>query len=113
MKQLTILIILFLFIGLCYGDEIDFDKMVDAIGKAENSEKYPYGIKSIDTKGDSVYARQICYNSVRNNYKRWIVAGKPKDFISFMGDRYCPSIAHSLNKNWVKNVTYFYNKEAK
>lgn len=90
-----------------------FNKVVTAIGRAENSVKYPYGIKSIPTNGDKDYARKICYNSVRNNYRRWVNAGKPEDFISFMSRRYCPIGApddpNGLNKNWVKNVRAFLN----
>jgi hypothetical protein len=86
------------------------DQIVEAIGKAENSVKYPYGIKSIDTKGNEEYARKICFNSVRNNRKRWIEAGKPEDLISFISRRYCPINAPDdptgLNKNWISNVKY-------
>jgi hypothetical protein len=86
------------------------EQIVEAIGKAENSRKYPYGIKSIDTKGNKEYARKICLNSVRNNRKRWIKANKPCDFITFIGSRFCPTTIKSeynLNKNWVKNVKHF------
>ena len=105
-------LILMLLLPLCFAEEIDWDRLVEAIYKAENSEKYPYGIKSIDTKGNKEYARQICMNTVKNNYKRWIVAGKPKPYREFLGDRYCPPTVHKLNKHWVKNVRYFY-KETK
>ena len=87
-----------------YTDE----EIVNAIYKVENSEKYPYGIKSIDTKGDETYARQICFNSVRNARKRWEKAGKPEDLISYMGKRYSPP---EQNPNWVRLVKYFLNKE--
>ena len=104
------LVVLMLVIGIAQAVEvIQWDKftnkqIVQAIGKAENSIKYPYGIKSIDTKGDKEYAYKICLNSVRNGRKRWIKAGKPYDLITFIGMRYCPPKAHPLNSNWVKNV---------
>lgn len=83
----------------------------DAIKRAENSQKYPYGIKSVDTHGDEAYARKICLNTVRNNEKRWIKAGKPGTYIEFLANRYCPVGAGddptNLNKNWVKNVSNF------
>ena len=88
--------------------------IVEAIGKAENSIKYPYGIKSIDTKGNIEYARKICLNSVINGRKRWIKAGKPCDLIEYISRRYCPINApddNGTNKYWVKNVKYFLNKE--
>lgn len=87
------------------------EQIVEAIRQTENSEKYPYGIKSIDTKGDKEYAKQICLNSVRNGRKRWIAAGKPYDLIIFIGLRYCPPKAHKLNSNWVRLVKYFLRKE--
>ena len=95
--------------------EINVDRLVEAIGKAENSKTYPYGVKSIDTKGNVAYARKICRNSVVNNIKRWERVGKPDSFIAFMGARYAPTKGATddpmgLNSHWVKNVTHFYNK---
>ena len=46
--------------------------------------------------------------TVVKNYQRWLNAGKPNEFIVFLGDRYCPPDAHLLNHNWVKNVIYWY-----
>lgn len=86
-------------------------EIVEAIGKAENSKKYPYGIKSIDTKGNVEYARKICFNSVVNGRRRWEKAGKPCDLISFIGLRFCPPAAHQLNSNWVSLVKYFLTKQ--
>ena len=98
--------------GLKAGDCSDYSdtEIVNAIGKAENSKKYPYGIKSIDTKGNAEYARKICFNSVRNGRKRWEQAGKPDDLITFISRRYCPINApddNGTNKFWVKNVKGF------
>lgn len=95
--------------------QIYVERMVEAIGKAENSKTYPYGVKSIDTKGNVAYARKICRNSVVNNLKRWDKAGNPGSFIAFMGSRYAPTKGatddpQGLNSHWVKNVTHFYNK---
>ena len=103
-------IIILLFVGSVWAESYTDNQIVEAIGRAENSVKYPYGIKSIDTHGDPVYARKICLNSVRNGRKRWIKAGKPCDLITFIGKRYCPPSAHSLNKNWVTNVRYYLKK---
>ena len=98
--------------------EIDYSQfsdseIVEAIGKAENSVKYPYGIKSINTNGNVTYARQICLNSVRNGRARWIKAGRPCDLIEFISRRYCPINApddNGTNKYWSRNVKYFLNK---
>ena len=114
---ITISIIVFLLClwiaSICEGAEWDTftnEQIVEAIGKAENSVKYPYGIKSIGTKGDKEYARKICFNSVRNGRVRWEKAGKPDDLIVFIGKRFCPPKAHALNSNWVRNVKYFLDK---
>lgn len=107
-KKLVIVVVLItLWTCWAFGEEIKVDDVVWAIGKAENSERYPYGIKSIDTNGDKEYARKICKNSVINNYKRWLKAGKPKPFLEFMRDRFAPLEDSELNKYWVKNVTYY------
>jgi len=96
---------------------VDNDIIVNAIYKAEGGKKtkYPYGIVSIDTKGDEEYARKICYNTVRNNKVRFKNQTKYKDYIEFLGSRYCPIGAsndpNNLNKNWVTNVKYFIDKE--
>jgi hypothetical protein len=109
-KQIPIILFLMLVIGqnIAWAETIDVDRMVNAIGKAENSIKYPYGIKSIDTHGDKVVARRICKNSVVNHIKRHMRHNCGKGFIECLGDRYCPPSVHSLNRNWVKNVTYLY-----
>jgi len=86
------------------------DEIANAIFKAENSSKYPYGIKSVPTYGNKEYARKICLNTIRNNRKRFANQTKYKDFISFLGSRYCPTTIPSeyyLNKNWIKNVNYY------
>ena len=96
---------------LAFSQEVkpNFQKLVEAIGKAENSIKYPYGIKSINTHGNKTYARQICLNTVRNNYKRWIIAGQPKPFIEFLGDRYCPKVSDPMGHAvWARNVKSIY-----
>ena len=95
------------------NNEAYFNRVTEAIGRAENSVKYPYGVKSINTHGNKALARKYCLNSVRNNWKRWEVAGNPGNFIDFMSRRYCPVNApddpNGLNVNWSKNVRYFLN----
>ena len=88
-----------------------FNKVADAIYLAENSTKYPYGIKSINTHGNKAYARKITIQTIINNWKRWEKDGKRQDYIDFLGDRYCPKSAdpkgHAV---WAKNVKYFLEK---
>ena len=108
MKNLSLLIIwLVLTCGPGYAQDWTDDQVADAIYRAENSVKFPYGIKSIDTKGNKEYARKICLNSIRNARKRWIKAGKPEDFITYMGRRFSPP---NINPNWVRLVRYFLTK---
>ncbi len=107
-KKQFIFILLFLFIPSCQPAFAYTDNQIcEAIGKAENSVKYPYGIKSIDTHGDKDYARKICLNTIGNNRKRFANQTKYKDYIEFLGSRYCPPKAHKLNRNWVKNVKFY------
>ena len=97
--------VVLLMIPACARDEeLPSDEaIVNAIGKAENSKKFPYGIKSVKCDGEKE-CRKICLNSVRNAKKRWIKAGKPEDFITFMGRRYSPP---NINPNWIRLVKYF------
>ena len=108
MKPLTILLALTIWLSGCspalaWTD----DQIANAIYKAENSQKYPYGIKSVNTFGNKEYARKICLNTIRNNRIRFKQQTKYTDFVSFLGSRYCPVSAHKLNRNWVKNVMYY------
>ena len=112
-----IVLLSILFIASCYAtsawDNFTDEQIVNAIYQAENSVKYPYGIKSIDTKGDKEYARKICFNSVRNGRARWEKAGRPDDLITHIGLRYCPVGAdndNGTNKFWTKNVKFFLDK---
>lgn len=125
MKSKLIIGLLFVSCSLAAGEfskstkplsDASINKMVNAIGKAENSKKYPYGIVSVSIKGKTqaereAYARKICYNTVRNNWTRFNNQSKYTDFVEFLGSRYCPVGAENdpkgLNKNWVKNVKFF------
>jgi hypothetical protein len=52
--------------------------------------------------------------TIVKNYKRWQDAGKPSDFITFLGNRYAPpnvkNDPKALNRHWIKNVKYWVNK---
>ena len=88
-----------------------FNKVVDAIYKAEGSEKAikPFGILSVPCSTYS-QCRKICFNTVKNSYKRWQSAGNPGDFLSFLASRYAPVGAgndpRKLNRYWLKNVQF-------
>lgn len=98
----------------------DFNKLVYAIGKAENSKKYPYGIKSIPIKGKTqlereAYAKRICLNTVKNNWVRYQKTDKRIDYITFLGNKYCPindpNDKKGLNSNWIRNVKRIYESQ--
>ena len=107
MTKTIFLIIFLLAFSVVRGEDwskYSNEQIVNAIGKAENSIRFPYGIKSIETNGNPEYARKICFNSVRNGRKRWEEAGKPDDLIVSIGKRYSPP---EQNPNWVRLVKYF------
>ena len=82
------------------------ETLADAIFKSEGSHKarVPYGVLSIPVRGEA-HARLITLNSIRNNWARWLKAGKPGDFVSFMAKRWCPpSVDPTGHRNWVRNV---------
>lgn len=85
---------------------LDAERIADAIYRVEGGAKarVPYGILSIPVKNEA-HARRICLNTIRNNHKRWIAAGKPGDYLDFLADRYCPpSVDPKGNRNWKRNI---------
>jgi hypothetical protein len=52
-----------------------------------------------------------CAATIRKNYERWIKANDGRDFIQFLGDRYCPVGADNdpddLNTHWKGNVRFW------
>ena len=83
--------------------------VVAAIRFAENGRKgREYGI--LHPRVKPTYRSQAgwCAATVQKNYDRWTKAGSKGDFITFLGNRYCPVGAENdptgLNKHWIKNV---------
>lgn len=87
-----------------------WNQVVDAIYMAEGGEraKKPFGILSVPCS-DYGDCRKVCFNTVRNNYFRWIDAGRPGEYLEFLAKRYAPVGAENdpsgLNRNWLKNVS--------
>jgi len=52
--------------------------------------------------------------TIRKNIARWEKDGKKEDFITYLSRKYAPVGAKNdpdgLNKNWIKNVKYWYKK---
>lgn len=91
------------------AQEYSDNAIAAAIFKQEDSIKYPYGIKSIDTRGDAAYAKKICLNTIRHNRAKWIAAGSPGDFIAFMARTYTTT----QRREWIHNVNFFLQKGGK
>jgi hypothetical protein len=91
-------------------NETDANRIADAIYLAEGGAKarVPYGILSLKVR-DKEHARQICLNTIRNNYRRWQVSRTKVAFIDYLADRYCPPTDPVGNKNWKRNVRTFLN----
>lgn len=85
---------------------LDADRIADAIWRVEGGAKarVPYGILSVPVR-DAAEARRVCLNTIRNNHRRWIKAGRPGDYLDFLADRYCPpSVDPVGNRNWKRNL---------
>jgi hypothetical protein len=87
--------------------DTEANRLADAIYIAEGGPKakVPYGILSIKVR-DKAHARQICLNTIQNNYRRWMNSGRKGDFLDFLGNRYCPPGAGAGNRNWKRNVRH-------
>jgi hypothetical protein len=108
-------ILFFLLTVNCIGEEISAEKVnkiVSAIYKIEGGERarVPYGILGVKVK-NKAEARQVCENTVRNNWKRWEKAGRRGLFLDFLANVYCPTIGKNLsefekkcNNNWKPNL---------
>ena len=104
----------------CKGD--DFIILL-AIRKAENGRPglefgilHPKALKLIKNEPERSLDIQAgwCAATIVKNRARWEKTDKKEDFITFLGGRYCPVGAENdpdgLNKNWIKNVKYWFNK---
>ena len=121
MRIITLLLLLSI-CGTAYGElpeQYDSVRLCNAIYKAEGGKKaqFLYGIRSVPYKNERE-ARRICLNTINNNKRRFYAKeqNKYKDYLEFLCSRYAPLNANNdpknLNANWLKNVRYFYNKEA-
>lgn len=87
----------------------EITRIVDAIYVIEGGTKAqkPFGILSVPCR-DFDDCRRVCENTVRNNYKRWELAGRPGDYLAFLAARYAPAdVANdpgNLNRHWLGNL---------
>jgi len=88
----------------------DVRQISTAIYKIENSTKYPFGVRSINTHGDYATAQKICENTIKNNFRRWNQTNKSIDFLTYLGNVYCPTKGKitlsekKYNKYWIINI---------
>lgn len=108
------LFMLYALYSIAYADNaptVNVERLANAIYIAEggNKTKHPYGILA---KYKHTTPRQACINTIKSALKRYNKQGAKGDFIAFLGKTYCPVGASNdpwgLNKNWVKNVKYYY-----
>jgi len=108
----TSFLILLLLCGNVWADD---NKLADAIYKAEGGKKAvkPYGILSV-TCNSKAECRQICLNTIRNQRKRHKAHDCGLGYLECLARRYAPigvkNDPSNLNKNWLKNVRYFYRR---
>ena len=91
---------------------IDINRLCEAIHKAEGNDNY-----GILTKYKHTSPRQACINTIKHRIRDYNNNKETGDFIDYLGKTYCPVGAsndpNGLNKNWVRNVKYYYYKEVK
>jgi hypothetical protein len=83
--------------------DVRANQIADAIYKVEGGSKtkHPYGILSVKTSNP----RQVCLNTIRNNYIRWQKSGSKGDYLDYLANIYCPKSADPQgNKNWKVNI---------
>jgi len=101
----------------CRGDDL---LILFAIRKAENGGPgcefgilHPKALAAIEAeprRGLDIQAGWAAATIVKNR-QRWIEGDYPYDFITFLGNRYCPAAADLQgNKNWKQNVRYWFEK---
>lgn len=111
LRMLVALVVLSLH-SVCYAD-IDVSKLADAIYMAEGGSRasHLYGIMQTYK---STSSRQACINTINHMVRDYRGEDTPKAFIEALQKRYAPIGANNdpknLNKNWSKNVLYFYTK---
>ena len=95
------------------GEEAYFQRVADAIFRAEGGKaaKVPYGILSVKVR-DEAHARQTCLEVIR---WRWELHGaKREGFVEYLSRSYCPLSdkrdTQGLNYHWVRNVSWFLDK---
>ena len=94
------------------AETLNRQKLAHAIYLAEGGAraKVPYGILSVKVR-DAAEARQVCLRTIDRAWSDYSSLRSPASgFIPFLADRYCPPADAPGNRNWKRNVSYFYSK---
>jgi hypothetical protein len=100
-------------------DVPNFERLADAIFKAEKSKNHPYGILApYCTAKTPEKCRKGCLQTIAKRHRMWLetkpVATDSGAFISYLARSYAPLNAKNdpsgLNHNWVSNVRSLYGK---
>lgn len=102
------------------ADCIDQARLVEAIGKAENSKSHPYGVMGHGCIPAKVkLCREICLNTIERRHKEWVLLNPKspcdiKSFVTYTQKTYAPLGAKNdptnLNSNWQKNTLFYYER---
>ncbi len=94
-----------------HAEDIDPDRLANAIFKAEHSTAHPYGILA---HYKHTTPRQACLNTIKHQYKNWLKTNQTEPFLMYLSRHYAPLNASNdptgLNYYWLYNVNYFLAK---
>ena len=110
MKRLIIAGILVALHHECPAAQIDEQRLVDAIYKAEGGAKarVPYGILSVSVHS-TAEARAACERTIHHNLTSWRSNGSQGDPIVWIASTYCPASDDPAgHRNWIRNVRWIY-----
>lgn len=88
----------------------NWERLADAIYKAENSTAHPYGIM---VKYKHTTPRQACINTCKHKWRDWVEQGSRGDYLEYLASKYAPigvanDKAYNLNRHWLSNVSRLY-----
>lgn len=101
------------------NNSVDFERLADAIKRAENSKRHPYGImKAYCGPKTEAQCRKGCLQTIKKRYRMWLEL--PKDakhsqtYLEYLASSYAPLDAKNdpsgLNKHWIGNVRRIYEQ---
>ena len=98
-------------LAYAYQEPPDWERLANAIYKAEGGSKtvHPYGIL---VKYKTTTPKQACINTCKHKYRDWLATDQQLTYLEYLASKYAPigdiNDPTNLNKNWLRNVRYFY-----